>query len=111
LHLLSVVFNLLDNALKYSKGDPSIQVDLKEKNNNVEMSITDNGIGIPQEYKNKLFEKFFRVPSGDTHNAKGYGLGLSYVAHVIEKHKGTVSVDSQPGIGSKFVITLPKQQS
>ena len=111
LHLLSVVFNLLDNALKYSKGDPSIQVELKEKNNNVVMSITDNGIGIPEEYKNKLFEKFFRVPTGDTHNAKGYGLGLSYVAHVVQKHKGTIAVDSQPGIGSKFVITLPKQQS
>lgn len=111
LHLLSVVFNLLDNALKYSKGDPSIQVELKEKDNNVVMAITDNGIGIPEEYKSKLFEKFFRVPTGDTHNAKGYGLGLSYVAHVIQKHKGTIAVDSQPGIGSKFVITLPKQQS
>ena len=111
LHLLSVVFNLLDNALKYSKGDPSIQVELKEKDNNVVMAITDNGIGIAEEYKSKLFEKFFRVPTGDTHNAKGYGLGLSYVAHVIEKHKGTITLDSQPGIGSKFVITLPKQQS
>lgn len=111
LHLLSVVFNLLDNALKYSKDDPSIQIDLKEKDDAVEMSITDNGIGIPQEYKDRLFEKFFRVPTGNTHNAKGYGLGLSYVAHVVEKHKGAISVDSQPGIGSKFVIILPKQQS
>jgi two-component system phosphate regulon sensor histidine kinase PhoR len=111
LHLLSVVFNLLDNALKYSKGDPAIQIDLKEKGNSVVVTITDNGIGIPEEYKSKLFEKFFRVPTGDTHNAKGYGLGLSYVAHVIQKHKGNISVDSQPGIGSKFVITLPKQQS
>lgn len=109
LHLLSVVFNLLDNALKYSKEDPSIQIDLKEKDDAVEMSITDNGIGILQEYKDRLFEKFFRVPAGNTHNAKGYGLGLSYVAHVVEKHKGSISVDSQPGIGSKFVITLPKQ--
>jgi two-component system phosphate regulon sensor histidine kinase PhoR len=111
LHLLSVVFNLLDNALKYSKGDPAIHIDLKEKDNNVVMTVTDNGIGIPSEYKNKLFEKFFRVPAGDTHNAKGYGLGLSYVAHVIRKHRGSISVDSQPGTGSKFVITLPKQQS
>jgi two-component system phosphate regulon sensor histidine kinase PhoR len=111
LHLLSVVFNLLDNALKYSKGEPTIQVDLKEKDNHVVLSITDNGIGIAPEYKDKMFEKFFRVPTGDTHNAKGYGLGLSYVAHVIKKHKGTISVESQPGAGSKFVITLPKQQS
>ncbi len=111
LHLISVVFNLLDNALKYSKGNPSIHVDLKEADQHVVLSVTDNGIGIPTEYKDKLFEKFFRVPTGDTHNAKGYGLGLSYVAHVIQKHKGTIIVESQPGIGSKFVITLPKQQS
>ncbi|MFI5133663.1 MAG: sensor histidine kinase [Chitinophagales bacterium] len=111
LHLLSVVFNLLDNALKYSKGEPSIQVDLKEQEKNVVLSITDNGIGIAPEYKDKMFEKFFRAPTGDTHNAKGYGLGLSYVAHVIQKHRGTISVESQPGIGSKFVITLPKQQT
>lgn len=111
LHLLSVVFNLLDNALKYSKGDPAIQVDLKEQDNNILFSITDNGIGIPSEYKNKLFEKFFRVPAGDTHNAKGYGLGLSYAAQVVEKHKGIIAVESQPGIGSKFTIILPKQQA
>lgn len=111
LHLLSVVFNLLDNALKYSKGDPTIQFDLSGKENTIEMTVTDNGIGIPQEYKDKVFEKFFRVPTGDTHNAKGYGLGLSYIAHVVQKHEGTIYVESQPGIGSKFVITLPKQQS
>jgi two-component system phosphate regulon sensor histidine kinase PhoR len=111
LHLLSVVFNLLDNALKYSKGDPSIQIDLKGAENNVQITVTDNGIGIPAEYKDKVFDKFFRVPTGDTHNAKGYGLGLSYVSHVIQKHKGTIWVDSQPGTGSKFVITLPRQQS
>jgi two-component system phosphate regulon sensor histidine kinase PhoR len=111
LHLLSVVFNLLDNALKYSKGDPSIQVDMKGDENNVIISVTDNGIGIFPEYKDKLFEKFFRVPTGDTHNAKGYGLGLSYAAHVVHQHKGTIAVESQPGIGSKFIITLPRQQS
>lgn len=108
LHLLSVVFNLLDNALKYSKDNPSIQVDIKGNTNNIIMSVTDNGIGIPPEYKDKLFEKFFRVPAGDMHNAKGYGLGLSYVAHVVQQHKGTIVVESQPGIGSKFIITLPK---
>jgi len=108
LHLLSVVYNLLDNALKYSKADPAIQVELKEQGENIIMSIKDNGIGIAAEYKDKLFEKFFRIPAGNTHNAKGYGLGLSYVAHVVQKHKGTIGVESQPGIGSKFIITLPK---
>lgn len=109
LHLLSVVFNLLDNSLKYGKDDPAIRIELKGSNEKVELSIADNGIGIAQEYKDKVFEKFFRVPVGNTHNAKGYGLGLSYVAHVIQKHKGQISVDSQPGIGTRFTITLPKE--
>jgi len=110
LHLLSVIFNLLDNALKYSKEDPSIQIELNGDEQNVEMSIKDNGIGIEPEYQNKVFEKFFRVPAGDTHNTKGYGLGLSYAAHVVKKHNGIISVDSQPGLGTRFTIILPKQQ-
>jgi len=110
LHLQSVVFNLLDNAIKYSKSNPEIQIDLKEQNCNIVMSVTDNGIGISPEYKDKVFDKFFRIPHGDMHNAKGYGLGLSYVAHVVKKHKGTISVETQPGIGTTFIITLPKTE-
>jgi two-component system, OmpR family, phosphate regulon sensor histidine kinase PhoR len=108
LHLLSVVFNLLDNALKYGNGNTAVKFELKEKENEVELSVADNGIGISGEYKDKIFEKFFRVPLGNTHNTKGYGLGLSYVSHVIRRHKGKISVESQPGLGSKFIITLPK---
>jgi len=108
LHLLSVVFNLLDNALKYGNGNTAIKFDMKEKENEIELSVADNGIGISQEYKDKVFEKFFRVPLGNTHNTKGYGLGLSYVAHVVQRHKGKIEVESQPGLGSKFIITLPK---
>jgi two-component system, OmpR family, phosphate regulon sensor histidine kinase PhoR len=111
LHLLSVVFNLLDNALKYGNGSIAIKFDLKEKRNEVELTVADNGIGISPEYKDKVFEKFFRVPLGNTHNTKGYGLGLSYVAHVIQKHKGSIQVESQTGLGSKFIISLPKQQA
>ena len=109
LHLLSVVFNLLDNALKYSQGEPSIQIELNGDEKNVELSIKDNGIGIAPEYQNKVFEKFFRLPAGDTHNSKGYGLGLSYAAHVVKKHGGIISVDSQPGLGTRFIISLPKK--
>jgi two-component system phosphate regulon sensor histidine kinase PhoR len=111
LHLTSVIFNLVDNALKYSKSDPVIRVNLEEKEKNIEIKVSDNGIGIPEEYKDKVFEKFFRVPHGDTHNAKGYGLGLSYVAHVVKKHKGTISVESKPGEETTFIISLPKQSS
>lgn len=108
LHLLSVIFNLLDNALKYGNGNIAIKFEITGNDQNVVLTVADNGIGIPQEFKNKVFEKFFRVPSGDTHNTKGYGLGLSYVAHVIQKHNGKIEVESQPGLGTKFIITLPK---
>jgi len=108
LHMMSVVFNLLDNALKYSKGNAAIQVVIREEPGSIVMRVTDNGIGIPATYKDKIFEKFFRVPTGDTHNAKGHGLGLSYIAQVIRQHRGSISLDSHEGIGSTFAITLPK---
>lgn len=108
LHLTSVIFNLLDNALKYSKANPSIRMEMKGNAEELELIVIDNGIGIAPEYKERIFEKFFRIPSGDTHNAKGYGLGLSYVAHVVHRHKGTITVESQPGIGSRFILKFPK---
>lgn len=110
LHLQSVVFNLLDNALKYSKENPSIRVQLTGREREVELKVSDNGIGIPAGYLDKVFEKFFRVPTGDTHNAKGHGLGLSYVAQVVKQHGGTISLDSHEGIGSTFTIIIPKNQ-
>ena len=111
LHVLSIVFNLLDNALKYSKEEPAIQIGLKGNDNSVQLRITDNGIGIAPEYKNKIFEKFFRVPTGDTHDAKGYGLGLSYVLHVVKKHKGKISVDSELGKSTTITLILPKDNA
>lgn len=108
LHLVSVIFNLLDNALKYGKENPEILVQIKGDENHVELRFTDNGIGIPAAYRDKIFEKFFRIPHGDTHNARGYGLGLSYAAQVIKKHHGTIRVESEEGQGTAFIITLPK---
>ena len=109
LHLVSVIFNLLDNALKYSNGAPVIHIKVKGSDSNVLLSITDNGIGIPPEYRDKIFDKFFRVPTGNLHNAKGYGLGLSYVAHVVRKHQGMIHVKTAEGSGTCFAITLPKK--
>lgn len=108
MHITSVIFNLLDNALKYSKAHPTIQIDLASVPQFIEMSITDNGIGISSEYQKKIFDKFFRVPTGDTHNVKGYGLGLSYVSYIMDRHKGVINVESQPGIGTRFTTKLPK---
>jgi two-component system phosphate regulon sensor histidine kinase PhoR len=110
LHLLSVVFNLLDNALKYSEEEPKIRVSLTEKENETEMRFTDNGIGIPEPYREKVFEKFFRVPQGNIHNAKGYGLGLSYAAEVVRKHKGTIRAVSALPKGTTFIVTIPKNR-
>jgi len=107
MHMTSVLYNLLDNALKYSKANPSIEVKLAEEPGYWTLTVTDNGTGIPAEYKDKVFDKFFRVPTGDKHNVKGYGLGLSYVAHVVQRHNGNISVESQPGIGSNFIVKIP----
>ncbi len=108
LHLLSVLFNLLDNALKYSQQNPQVDIAMKGNGDQVQLTVTDKGIGIAEIYHKKIFDKFFRIPHGDTHNAKGYGLGLSYVAHVIRKHNGSIRVESHPGNGTTFIITLPK---
>jgi two-component system phosphate regulon sensor histidine kinase PhoR len=108
IHLTNVVYNLLDNALKYSVNEPHISIRLEEDANQVILKVADKGIGIPAEYKKKIFEKFFRVPTGDVHNIKGYGLGLSYVESVVRSHRGLIEVVSKPGEGSMFTISLPK---
>lgn len=106
LHITSVLYNLLDNALKYSKTDPQIQVKLVADEKYCTLSVKDNGIGIDEAYMEKIFEKFFRVPTNNKHNVKGYGLGLSYVAHIVQQHQGTIHVKSEPGSGSEFTIKL-----
>ncbi len=111
MHITSVVYNLLDNALKYSKGDPEININIESKEKEMVLAIKDNGIGIPASYKEKIFDKFFRVPHGDKHNVKGYGLGLSYVAHIIAEHKGAVIAESEEGKGTTFIIKLPKENA
>ena len=108
LHITSVLYNLLDNALKYSKDDPAISIAITDKGGTVELAVTDNGIGISPAYKQKIFDKFFRVPHGDTHNIKGYGLGLSYVTQVVKEHGGTIEVSSQESKGSTFKVTLKR---
>lgn len=107
LHITSVIYNLLDNALKYSKEKPDITVQLKHDTDFVVLAVADKGIGIPAGFTGKIFDKFFRVPTGDHHNIKGYGLGLSYVSHVVNRHGGSIGVESEPGKGSTFTVKLP----
>ena len=106
-HLTNIVFNLIDNAIKYSKENPVVVVSTKDAKNGIEISIKDNGIGISKENQRKIFDKFFRVPTGNVHNVKGFGLGLSYVQAVVFKHYGTINVNSELEKGSTFTIILP----
>lgn len=108
-HLSSALFNLLDNALKYSSGPPIISLHLSISTDYIQFIIKDNGIGIPKAYQSKIFEKFFRVPTGDLHSVKGYGLGLSYVQQVVRNHNGKIKVESEPDKGSTFVLQFPKK--
>lgn len=106
-HLTNVLINLLDNAIKYHPGQPNISIQLSKQNYQLNLKVKDDGPGIPKVYQEKIFERFFRVPQGDTHNVKGYGLGLSYVADVITRHQGKINMESHTGAGSTFIIQLP----
>ena len=108
-HLTNVVYNLIDNALKYSPDRPEIAIELIQANGNLKLLVQDRGMGIDKTYQSRIFDKFFRIPSGDTHNVKGHGLGLSYVANIVTLHEGRISVDSKAGEGSTFEITLPRE--
>lgn len=107
-HLSHILNNLLDNANKYSKESPIIHIKAWDQNGFAFVSIQDNGIGMSKEVTKKIFDKFYRVPTGNVHDVKGFGLGLSYVKTIIEAHKGEISVSSEPGKGSIFTIKLPK---
>ncbi len=107
LHLVSVLYNLLENALKYSPLPPHITVNLAHSESQLSLQVRDQGRGIPTEYQGRIFEKFFRVPTGDVHDVKGHGLGLNYVAGVVRLHHGSIDVESKEGIGTAFTVKLP----
>ncbi len=107
LHLVSVLYNLLENALKYSPLPPQISVHLVHTESELTLQVRDQGRGIPTEYLGRIFEKFFRVPTGDVHDVKGYGLGLNYVAGVVRLHQGSIAVESREGVGTAFTVKLP----
>jgi signal transduction histidine kinase len=109
MHITNVIFNLMDNAVKYKKPDVDLHLNVRTWNEpgKVMISIEDNGIGIKKEDLKKIFEKFYRVHTGNLHDVKGFGLGLAYVKKIITDHKGLIRAESEPNVGTKFIIALP----
>lgn len=107
LHITNMIYNLVDNAIKYSTGEPRIVVSTVREGDHVKLSVQDHGIGIAKENQKRVFEKFYRVSTGNIHNVKGFGIGLNYVAQVVRLHHGHISLDSELGRGSTFTVTLP----
>lgn len=109
-HLASLINNLLDNANKYSPEAPEIIIRTRTVAKGVEVTITDHGIGMSREARKNIFNRFYRVHTGDRHDVKGFGLGLSYVKIITDLHHGSVDVQSEPGEGSSFTVTFPHRQ-
>lgn len=106
-HLANAVNNLVDNAIKYSGENVQLYLQTSLENGILKIRVKDNGIGIPKVYQSNIFDKFFRVPTGNLHNVKGFGLGLSYVQKIVAMHSGSIHVQSEPDKGSEFTIIIP----
>lgn len=107
IHLTNLLYNLIDNAVKYTEQEPRIRITTNNDDEGITVSVTDNGIGIAPSEQRKIFDRLYRVPTGNIHNAKGFGLGLSYVRTVVERHGGRIRLESSPGRGSTFHIFIP----
>jgi two-component system phosphate regulon sensor histidine kinase PhoR len=107
LHLTNILHNLIDNATKYCKDNPVITLSAKPQNRWIELCIEDQGIGIAKEHQNRIFDKFYRVPTGNVHNVKGFGLGLFYVKSICDAHGWKIALESTLGKGTRITITMP----
>ncbi|MGV3684338.1 MAG: sensor histidine kinase [Daejeonella sp.] len=111
LHLSNIIFNLLDNANKYSPQDPQIKITTLNSGKNLIIRVSDKGIGMSRDQLSKIFDQFYRIPTGNVHDVKGFGLGLSYVSNIVKKLHGTIKVKSEKDRGSEFEISLPLKQA
>jgi len=108
LHFSNLIFNILDNAIKYCDVDPEIVIKLEETKNQYQISFDDNGIGIPKDYRKKIFNRFYRVPTGNVHDVKGFGLGLDYVQKIVQRHGWQINVVDNSRKGSTFILKIKK---
>ena len=106
-HFTNVIVNILDNAIKYSEGEPKIDIYTENVKNSIVLKVRDQGVGMSKVSQKKIFEKFFREHTGDLHNVKGHGLGLTYVKRIVDDHHGQIWVESEKGIGTTFILKLP----
>jgi two-component system phosphate regulon sensor histidine kinase PhoR len=107
IHFTNVIYNLMENALKYCRENLVLKITTWNEQDKLFISIQDNGIGIKKDHLKRIFEKFYRVPTGNIHNVKGFGLGLSYVKKIVNDHDGIIRVESELNIGTKFIISIP----
>lgn len=110
LHLTNILHNLVDNAVKYSREIPEIHIRLQNEGNQLVLAVEDNGIGIPKQHQKHVFDKFYRVPTGNVHNVKGFGLGLFYVKTMCREHKWKLELQSEPNKGTKIIIRMPQSK-
>ena len=109
-HLMNIIHNLFDNAVKYTRRNPKILITTENKNQDIVISVKDNGIGLKPDQQKRIFDKYYRVPTGNVHDVKGFGLGLSYVKLMVKAHGGSIGLTSEAGKGSVFTIILPLRQ-
>lgn len=109
-HFTNLVLNILENSVKYCEKEPQIKIDIQKIKNHLQIQFTDNGIGISKKYRKKIFKRFYRVPTGNVHNVKGFGLGLDYVRKIVKAHKWKIKVDNNPGGGSIFTLLIPQRK-
>ena len=106
-HFTNIIFNLLDNAVKYSSNEPEIVVSTRNDKKGIYVSITDKGVGIKKQDQKRIFDQFFRVSTGNLHDVKGFGLGLSYVKKIVDAHDGSIKLNSEYRKGTTFEIFIP----
>jgi two-component system phosphate regulon sensor histidine kinase PhoR len=109
-HFSNLVINILENSVKYCEKEPQIRIDIQKTKKLLQIRFTDNGIGISKKYRKKIFNRFYRVPTGNVHNVKGFGLGLDYVRKIVKAHKWKIKVDENPEGGSIFTLIIPQQK-